>query len=190
MVNLRVEEFESFLPSSMSSINLGVFISLSYIRVIVVLTLISAPVTKLLASDKRNITGPRYSSAYERRLSILSSSQSFSIPGSASVSAVIRVRIYPGEIELTRIRGLEGRLPLKFTVLVNLILCFQHLWCDLTTHKWSCPVFEIKTVEYSPFSRKRSRELQNSRLGSIVNRSVNTLVADMTRYTRDKHHTT
>ena len=71
----------------------------------------SAPVMKLLASLKRNKTGPRYSSAVDNRLSMLSSDHSFSRFGSESVSLVNRVLMYPGLIELTLIDGYPIRLP-------------------------------------------------------------------------------
>jgi hypothetical protein len=55
--------------------------------------------------------GPRYSSAVDSRLSMLSSDHSFLRFGSESVSLVMRVLMYPGLMELTRIEGLPMRLP-------------------------------------------------------------------------------
>jgi hypothetical protein len=54
---------------------------------------------------------PRYSCASLSRSSMLSSVHWRNIPGSDRESTVIRVLMYPGEIEFTRINGMSGRLP-------------------------------------------------------------------------------
>ena len=71
----------------------------------------SAPVMKLLASLRRWTILPRYSCASLTRHIMLSRGHCAPISASASGPAVILVRMYPGEIELTRISGMSARLP-------------------------------------------------------------------------------